>query len=452
MNTKNLLWTVFGIAILGVGIGASFILFAEKLSTVTLDINPSIELVVTKKEKIKSVRALNDDASSIVSSDLNEMPLRDAMNEIAKRIVNNGFVEDDKVIVLLTIDGKLSSAVMQNDIRKAFEAMNVESEIYIPTITEEAIAKAAELNITPAKATYLLEIINKNSELDIADLALRSTSELKEIIETGLYCDEEYTLKEGKCYKVAKSEEPVSGKVCPEGYEEKDKKCYKTAEWTEEKYCDNGQRLTGETCTGEVTTDAKVNCETGTFNSKTNKCEVLTYTDAGTKSCRENDDILLENGKCAQHHNPAHMNPDEVVDPNEECCCGDTYTNGWCYNLSGNYDASITCSSGSSYYETGEKGKGCYSKTSSDPTYYCDGNGVLSGKKCVDNSGTTPKVKKTCPADYKLLDERICLSTNETTDYIEGLSCSNKSAILKDDKCIIYEIIDAKSKTEEVTE
>ena len=33
-----------------------------------------------------------------------------------------------------------------NDIRKAFEAMNVESEIYIPLVTEEAIAKAAELN------------------------------------------------------------------------------------------------------------------------------------------------------------------------------------------------------------------------------------------------------------------------------------------------------------------
>ena len=137
-------------------------------------------------------------------------------------------------------------------------------------------------------------------------------------------------------------------------------KCYLQVATKEEPYCKDGFTLKDGKCLGTERVNASGSCSTGTYNSKNQKCEVLTYVSEGTKKCREADDLLLSNGKCAQHHNPAHMDPSEVTNPAEECCCGDTYQNGWCYSLpDGNYDPTTTCPSGSTL-TTGEKGTACY--------------------------------------------------------------------------------------------
>ena len=70
--SKKIIWVVIGIALVGIGIGAAATLLTDAESIVTLDINPSVELTVSKWEKVKNIRALNDDGKEVISEDLKD--------------------------------------------------------------------------------------------------------------------------------------------------------------------------------------------------------------------------------------------------------------------------------------------------------------------------------------------------------------------------------------------
>ena len=61
--------TIF-ILLIGILLFIKFVFFKEKYSTITLDINPSIELKVNKKDIVVKIKALNEDANELISNDL----------------------------------------------------------------------------------------------------------------------------------------------------------------------------------------------------------------------------------------------------------------------------------------------------------------------------------------------------------------------------------------------
>ena len=66
---KKVLLIVSVIVVITIGV-IGFILYNNRtVSTITLDINPSIEINLNKDNKVKSVVALNDDAKDIVDRD-----------------------------------------------------------------------------------------------------------------------------------------------------------------------------------------------------------------------------------------------------------------------------------------------------------------------------------------------------------------------------------------------
>ena len=68
-------------------------------STITLDINPSIEINLDKDEKIINVKALNDDAKEIVSDELDGMDLEEAIHNIVDKVIEKGYVSNNQVII-----------------------------------------------------------------------------------------------------------------------------------------------------------------------------------------------------------------------------------------------------------------------------------------------------------------------------------------------------------------
>jgi len=412
-------------------------------STISLDINSGIEINLTKSEKVKSVTALTSNANEIINDDLKGKSLNDTLKIIIDNVIEKDYIKDE-VAILVNTAGNIDREKVKNIIEKTFEKKQIDAlVIEVENITDDDKDFASEHDISPAKAAYINLITSENDEINQNILIDKPISELKETKETGRYCDEGYTLEGEFCVKEIGREVAINDSICPNGYEEVNGVCYEASSTIDEEYCKNNLKLENGKCVGTEKVDAKAKCSTGTYNSKTNKCEVLAYINAGTKVCRESDDLLLDNGKCAVHHMGAHFDePDAVIDPNTECCCGDTYKNGWCYNLpNGDYDSTIKCSTGT-YYDSGEKGAGCYKLESSDPTYYCD-NGTLDSNKCVISVSKNPDKRPTCKDGLTLLENRICIDKNSTKEKEAGYRCEKENSRLENDTCIILEIVEA---------
>ncbi len=412
----------------------------DKVELITLDINPSIELKI-KKEKVISARAINDDALEYVK-DLKGKTLNESFDMIISKAKENDLVEEGSITIVLGLNSK--NEKVENILKEVCDKKEISADIIVPEITEEAKKEAEAHGISAAKAAYIDEIVKENENITFEDMINKPTKELSVIKETGKYCDPGYTLDGDFCKKPIKEEKAKESKVCPKDYEDIDGKCYLKVEATKEDYCNDGLVLKNGKCVGEEKVDASYKCSVGTYNSKTKKCELLTYISDGSKKCRESEDLLLDNGKCASHHMGAHFGEEGAqIDPKTECCCGDTYKDGWCYSLpNGNYDASVTCPSGSSY-ENGDKGKACYKKEESDATITCS-KGSLNGNKCNIEVSKNPLNKLTCGEGLEMKDQ-VCIDYSKIGDYIVGYTCDDSSKLNKD-VCIYYEVIEAKNK------
>jgi len=422
-------------------------------STVTLDINPSLEMDLNSKKDVLDVRALNGDANLILEADLKGKSWDDALKGIAEKVIEHGFAQEDQVVMIINVTGEAKGEELSNGIRHVFGEKNLDPDvIVIEDISEEDKELAKQYNITPAKAAYINKVVEENTNVKFEQLVEKPVKELKETKETGKYCDEGWNLEGDFCVREKERVAAVKSSVCPKDSEEVKGVCYKRAETEQEPYCKNGLTLKDGKCVGTEKVNAEAQCmvSQSEYNSKSGKCEASTYISAGTKACERSEDKMI-NGRCASPHMGAHFDdPEGTIDPANECCCGDTWYpdssapgRGWCYNENGDRDAITKCPSGSTYKESGTTGNGCYAVVQTDPEYKCS-KGTLDGNKCTVEVSKNPEYKASCKSGLTLHENRVCIDKNSTVEKEEGYSCNQKDSKLVGDQCVLMEIVDAK--------
>ena len=189
MNKKKII-PIFIIIVIGV---IGFIFWNNKtISTITLDINPSIEINLKRNNKVKSVVALNDDAKDIINNDLFGKSLKDALKIITDKVIEKGYAPEGYVDILIyTKDGALSENV-SNELSKNFGMKRIGTDIIIvKKVTKEDEMLAQKYNITPAKAAYINTVTKEIENITIEDLVSKPVRELKETKQTGKYCEKE---------------------------------------------------------------------------------------------------------------------------------------------------------------------------------------------------------------------------------------------------------------------
>lgn len=429
---------IIGIILLMVIIIGLFLIkkvFGERYSIITLDINPSIELRVDSKDIVVGIRALNNDAYDLISDDLVSKNIDDVITSISNEIIDK--IDNREYVILLHVEGSLGVDRVNGRLNEVFFERHKSVNVIVPLITKEDERKAKKLNITPAKAAFLKEVTDSNDNLMIEDLVSKPVSELKEIKETGRYCDTEYTLEGDFCVKVISEERAIRTKVCPSDYNEIDGICYKSDGFNEELYCLNGQTLQGDQCVGDVISEASIRCDVGEYNPNTGMCESLVFVSEGTKVCGGDDPRISEQGTCTY--------PKPMI--NGGCLDNDVVINGWCYNMidGGSEYPDLICPGGS-ITAVGVNGRGCYEVSSVMPTYYCNDGDRLDGNKCVSNRVNGAERKITCNDGYTSYFDRMCVDYSNKTSLVDGYKCSNERARLDGDKCIIYEEVEAKGR------
>ena len=106
-------------------IASLFVFNNRVVSTITLDINPSIQINLDKNERVKKVIALNSDAKDIVKGNFRNKSFDDVIDSITDNVVEKGYADNDQIVVLFYSIGSIDDLKYQDRIRESFDRNNV---------------------------------------------------------------------------------------------------------------------------------------------------------------------------------------------------------------------------------------------------------------------------------------------------------------------------------------
>ena len=456
MKKKIVLSTIIGLFLI-IGI-VSIILFNNRIvSTITLDINPSIEINLTKNEKVKKVKALNNDAKNIVDTNLKGKSIDKVIDIITKKVIEKGYVEDNRVMVLICSEGNIKSNDIETKIRDSFNKKEVDSQIIvIDNITKRDKELAKKYNISPAKVAYINSILKENKDISIKDLVNKSVDDLDETKATGYYCPDNYILEGGWCLKEKERIQANQGKVCPNDYYEYNEKCYEEVpiEHTDKFYCREDFKLEGKKCTRTISIDAepskyscpsgeaKTNYEAGLANKNDGIANDIVCVDISRAThpvspCETHDgtEYTVVGGKCYWHRAPVIV----------EGCPGKILVNGMCWDDASNIYICEGYRDGKRYSSRSEYCENSIKYIQPTVTEYkCDKDYKLDGNKCLKDEVEDAFNEQVCPSGYSLVNNDRCINYNKIANKENGFVCEGEDTKLKGNTCITYEKIPAK--------
>ena len=201
-KTVNRKWTTLVAACLAVMLlcgGGVFYQQAHAVaSVVSLDVNPSIELKVSRNEKVLACVPLNEDAKAILAdmsngADLKGAKLDVAVNAIVGSLVRNGYLDSISSAIMISVEDKDAARAeeLQRELTSAVDGVLQTSEakaaVLTQTLTQDATREqqARENNISNGKAALVNRVLTINPSLKFDALAKLSVEELKDLAEAG---------------------------------------------------------------------------------------------------------------------------------------------------------------------------------------------------------------------------------------------------------------------------
>ena len=167
-------------------------------SVVSLDVNPSIELKVSRNEKVLVCTPLNEDAKAILAdmsngADLKGAKLDVAVNAIVGSLVRNGYLDSISSAIMISVEDKDAARAerLQRELTSAVDGVLQTSEakaaVLTQTLTQDAAREqqARENSISTGKAALVNRVLAINPALKFDALAKLSVEELKDLAEAG---------------------------------------------------------------------------------------------------------------------------------------------------------------------------------------------------------------------------------------------------------------------------
>lgn len=173
-------------------------------SVIGLDVNPSIELSVNRKERVLRVTPLNQDAESILDDmDLKGVQLEIAVNALVGSMVRNGYLTDWENAILVTVsnENREKAAVLRQDVvldlEESLRAHQVQAVVYDQQVPEkdEVRELAESYHISYGKAYFLQELVEENG-LTQEELTQFSQMTMEEI--AGEIAARSYVVRSGR--------------------------------------------------------------------------------------------------------------------------------------------------------------------------------------------------------------------------------------------------------------
>lgn len=201
-KTTKKRWTTLAAACLALvllGGGGIFYQQAHAVaSVVSLDVNPSIELKVSKSEKVLVCTPLNEDAKAILAdmgggADLKGAKLDVAVNAIVGSLVRNGYLNSISSAIMISVEDNDTARAeklqreLTSTVDGALQTSEAKASVLTQTLTQDAglAQQARENNISIGKAALVNRVLALNPALKFDALAKLSVEELKDLAEAG---------------------------------------------------------------------------------------------------------------------------------------------------------------------------------------------------------------------------------------------------------------------------
>ena len=200
-KTAKKRWTTLAACLALVLLGGGGIFYQQAhavASVVSLDVNPSIELKVSKSEKVLVCTPLNEDAKAILAdmgdgADLKGAKLDVAVNAIVGSLVRNGYLNSISSAIMISVEDNDTARAekLQRELTSTVDGVLQTSEakasVLTQTLTQDAglTQQARENSISTGKAALVNRVLALNATLKFDALAKLSVEELKDLAEAG---------------------------------------------------------------------------------------------------------------------------------------------------------------------------------------------------------------------------------------------------------------------------
>lgn len=163
-------------------------------STIDLDVNPSIEITINRKDRVLQVKGLNSDAREILAdTDYRSWDVREAVSDLIVRLSSREYISRDKRTVLLSVDSKSQENAdrIKRELSDSIEAALAGTGIQ-PLVVRQSrprdrdlSQKAAGYHISSGKMRLVVEAKRKAPERDEQELAGSAVDELYRLLRSG---------------------------------------------------------------------------------------------------------------------------------------------------------------------------------------------------------------------------------------------------------------------------
>lgn len=160
-------------------------------SIIYLDVNPSIELQTNRKQKIVKAEAHNDDGAQILNGmKLTHVDIEDALNVILDSVTEKGYLNKDKHMILLSVEGKNKKKTdemcrkLEREADQYLQAHIGAGKVYAQQMQRDTqLEEEAKVHgISPGKAAFVRQLLKKYPQMKFEDLANKTLDELKEYL------------------------------------------------------------------------------------------------------------------------------------------------------------------------------------------------------------------------------------------------------------------------------
>lgn len=172
-------------------VGISFSAGNKVYTTVSLDVNPGIEITVNRNEKVLSVTPLNDEARIVVEGlDFKGSSLDVAVNAIIGSMLKHGYLNELANSILVSVEGGNSIALRQrlsDEINAILSGAAFNGAVLSQAVEVDAelTAMADEYGITVGKAQLIRSIISIDAAYTVKSLVALNINELNLLLESG---------------------------------------------------------------------------------------------------------------------------------------------------------------------------------------------------------------------------------------------------------------------------
>ena len=162
-------------------------------STVSLEVNPSIQIMVNEKERVLDVKALNRDGEIVIGDmDFSGSDIDVVVNALIGSMLRNGYLNEIANSILISVDnadpakGALLQEKLTKEVNEILASDGFLGAVLSQTLTEsENLQKQADLyGITLGKAQLIEQVLNSTTGHTFDELAPLSINELNLLLTT----------------------------------------------------------------------------------------------------------------------------------------------------------------------------------------------------------------------------------------------------------------------------